>query len=213
MKKNFKVFLSGCITTVLALGLIGTAAATVGYRDASLYYNDIKVTVNGTQAELVDASGNPVEPFIISGTTYLPIRAISSALGLDVEWNGSTSTVVLTNPNLIETGTLLYEDENVAIAFGALRDPDYSFMGGTYADFIITNKTNVELTFQPSAISFDGLSYQFMGSEDVAPNSTGTVTFTTDSVIPHSAETSTGTVTVVDFSKSFTDDMSYEAKW
>ena len=199
------------MTTIL-FGLIGTAAATVGSRTVSIDYNDIKVTLNGSQVKLVDTNGNTVEPFAIQGTTYLPVRAVSSALGLDVGWDGNTSTVILSNPNLIEKGTLLYEDENVSIAFGELRDPDYSFVDGTYADFIITNKTDAELTFQPSAISFDGLSYQFIGSEDVAPNSTGVVTFTTSSVIPHGVEISTGTVTVVDFSEDISD-WSYDAKW
>ena len=212
MKKNWRGFAGGCLATITVTALIGTAAATVGRRTVEVDYNDIKVTLNGAQVDLVNANGTPVEPFAINGTTYLPIRAIATALGLDVGWDGSTSTAILENPNLIETGTILYEDEKVAIAFGELRDPDYSFIEGTYADFIITNKTEVELTFQPSAISFDGISYQFLGSEAVAPNSTGTVTFTTSSVIPHSAETSTGTVSVIDFSEDISD-WSYDAKW
>ncbi|MBQ9997667.1 MAG: hypothetical protein IJP19_01465, partial [Clostridia bacterium] len=32
-----------------------------------------------------------------NGTTYLPVRAVASALGMDVDWDGNTSTVILSN--------------------------------------------------------------------------------------------------------------------
>lgn len=96
MKRSWKWFFSGVFTAVLVFALIGTAAAKIGNQTAQLEYNNIKVTLDGKQVDLVDANGDPVEPFGISGTTYLPIRAISSALGLNVDWNGDTKTVVLT---------------------------------------------------------------------------------------------------------------------
>lgn len=86
------------LVTLLLIGSIGTAAATVGTKTAQLSYNNIKVTLDGTNVNLVDANGNPVEPFIIDGTTYLPIRAISNAFGLEVGWDGATQTVILTHP-------------------------------------------------------------------------------------------------------------------
>ncbi len=50
-----------------------------------------------TAKELVpkDADGNYVEPFIIDGTTYLPVGGISNVLGLDVDWDGASGTVIL----------------------------------------------------------------------------------------------------------------------
>ena len=42
-----------------------------------------------------DVNGNAIEPFIIDGTTYLPVRGISSALGLGVDWDQNTHTVKL----------------------------------------------------------------------------------------------------------------------
>lgn len=98
MKKNWKSFLSGCLATALVAGLIGTAAATVGRQTVAVDYNNIKVTLDGKQVNLVDANGKAVEPFAINGTTYLPIRAVATALGLDVDWNAATTTAVLTTP-------------------------------------------------------------------------------------------------------------------
>ena len=98
MRNQFNGFISGILVTLLLVGCIGTAAATVGSKTAQLQYNDIHVTLDGKQVTLVDANGNPAEPFIIDGTTYLPVRAISGALGLEVSWDATTHTVVLTHP-------------------------------------------------------------------------------------------------------------------
>ena len=95
MRGSWKSFLSGCLVTTFAAGRIGTAAATVGQRTIQADYNNIKVTLNGQQVALVDANGNAVEPFAINGTTYLPIRAVATALGLDVSWDSTTNTAVL----------------------------------------------------------------------------------------------------------------------
>ena len=214
MKRNFRSFISGCLATVVAVALIGTVSATIGRRTVEVDYNDIKVTLNGEQVELVNANGTPVEPFAINGTTYLPIRAIATALGLDVEWDGNTNTAILTNKNVIEQGTIIYEDEKVAIAFGGIRPTDYSFISVTYVDFIITNKTNTELDFMPSAISFDGISYQMSGMGEVAPNSTGTISFDTSSDIPTNVSTSTGMIHITDTSVDiFDEERSYDATW
>lgn len=95
MRKQLFTYLSGVLTALLMVGLIGTAAATVGSKTATLDYNNISVTLDGQPVALVDANGNAVEPFAIAGTTYLPVRAVASALGLNVNWNSATSTVEL----------------------------------------------------------------------------------------------------------------------
>src|SRR5699024_4812633 len=74
---------------------IGTAAATIGSRTVKADYADIKITLNGRQITPKDATGATVEPFSVNGTTYLPVRAVANALGVDVDWNGDTSTVIL----------------------------------------------------------------------------------------------------------------------
>lgn len=98
MKHQFKGFITGVLVTLILTGSIGTAMATVGTKAANLEYSNIKVTLDGTPVKLVDVNGNPVEPFIISGTTYLPVRAVAGAFGLNVDWDGATQTVLLTHP-------------------------------------------------------------------------------------------------------------------
>ena len=95
MKERSRGFISGVLASVITLSLIGTASATIGSRNIKADYNDIKITLNGTQITPTDANGNMVEPFAVNGTTYLPVRAVANALGIDVQWNRTTSTVLL----------------------------------------------------------------------------------------------------------------------
>lgn len=98
MKKfrSARPFLCGVFTTILVMGLV-TSAFAVSIVNRELYYNDIKIRLNGKTLTPKDAAGNPVEPFIIDGTTYLPVRAVGEALGLNVSWDGATNTVILGN--------------------------------------------------------------------------------------------------------------------
>ncbi|WP_110462799.1 stalk domain-containing protein [Ruminiclostridium sufflavum] len=94
MKKTGLAILS--VTLLLAVTISVTAYAATGYtKTATLTYSGISVVLDGKQLSLTDATGKTVEPFVIDGTTYLPVRAISDALGLDVQWNGDSNTVYL----------------------------------------------------------------------------------------------------------------------
>lgn len=96
MKRGFgKGFVAGLVVCALAVGLVSTAFATMGRRTVEVDYTDIKIELNGTQLTPTDANGNPVEPFAVNGTTYLPVRAVGNALGLMVGWDSATSTVKL----------------------------------------------------------------------------------------------------------------------
>lgn len=87
------------LTVVLALGLCAFAAlpasAESGTREAEIAYRCIKIVIDGQEICPRDAAGNEVEPFILDGTTYLPVRAVADALGLEVFWRSSDSTVLL----------------------------------------------------------------------------------------------------------------------
>lgn len=95
MRKRVQGFIAGVMLAAILTS--GTAIAKQVSETAQLVYDNIKIVVNGKEVQPKDANGAYVEPFTIDGTTYLPVRGISSALGLDVEWNDSTKTVVLSN--------------------------------------------------------------------------------------------------------------------
>jgi len=72
-----------------------TVLAAVRTEDISVTFRNIRLVVNGELITPRDAQGNIVEPFIFDGTTFLPVRAVANALGVDVDWDGNTSTVYL----------------------------------------------------------------------------------------------------------------------
>ena len=84
MKKLFSLILA--LSLVLALGTAALAGDTDFTRAADITYRGISIIVNGTKIVPQDANGNPVEPFIMDGTTYLPVRAVAGALGLLGLW-------------------------------------------------------------------------------------------------------------------------------
>lgn len=74
MKKETKKFIAGTVTGALLTGSIAFAAYTA--EPASF-----KVLVNGK-----DFTSDP-PAMVINGSTYLPLRAIGDALGVNVNWN------------------------------------------------------------------------------------------------------------------------------
>ena len=93
-KKLFTILFVAAIVLSLALSAYASSAYT---KQATLNYRGISISINGEVKPLTDANGNVVEPFIIDGTTYLPVRGIAEALGLNVEWDNATSTVIITD--------------------------------------------------------------------------------------------------------------------
>ena len=95
MKKGLQGLIAGVlIGAMLTSG--GVFAKQISTK-AELFYNNIKISLNSKEVLPKDADGNYVEPFIINGTTYLPVRAVANALGINVDWDGSTNTVILSN--------------------------------------------------------------------------------------------------------------------
>lgn len=55
------------------------------------------LTYNEEILKLTDAQDGIIYPVLIEGSTYLPVRAISEIVGLEVGWDGDTRTVSLSN--------------------------------------------------------------------------------------------------------------------
>ena len=103
MKKSnyWKGFVSGLLMTVLVLSMCLSVSAAA---NRTIQVEDgIKITLNGSDMTPRDVTGKAVPVFLYEGTTYVPARAISEALGLNVSFNSATRTVVLSNKS--STGT------------------------------------------------------------------------------------------------------------
>lgn len=116
--------------SVLALGLVltmalGTAAAAAGgMLDISVSTNT-RVLVNGEEFVPKDANGKEVPVFNYGGTTYVPIRAVSEAFGLEVGYDKDKNAAVITMPEPPEKVTPpIREDMDYHIASGPWQYED-----------------------------------------------------------------------------------------
>ncbi|MCH5213092.1 MAG: DUF1961 family protein [Oscillospiraceae bacterium] len=89
MKKQLILISTAIIITT------GTVCAAPITKMLEAHYNDIKIEVNGDLIEPKDEDGNVVDPFIVDGTTYLPVRAIAEAFDKKVSWHENSSTVII----------------------------------------------------------------------------------------------------------------------
>lgn len=96
MKNTLKGILIGSIVTLILVILLNTVYAETLTKSINVVFDNIKIFLDGKEIETKDVNGNLVEPFIYQNSTYVPIRAVSSALGFDVDWDSGEKTVLLT---------------------------------------------------------------------------------------------------------------------
>ena len=98
-KERFKGIITGfLICAMLSASFAILANSPIRNRSINVLYGHINLVVNGQSFTPRDAQNNVVEPFVYQGTTFLPARAISEALGYAVYWDGETSTVYIGQP-------------------------------------------------------------------------------------------------------------------
>lgn len=89
MKKRTKVLVSVTLAVMLVLSVAVGVSATTGTKSISAIYRNIQIIAN---SKFVPTEA---EPFIVGGRTYVPLRAISEALGAWVDWNPATNLVTI----------------------------------------------------------------------------------------------------------------------
>lgn len=114
MKKEIKGFICGVIaTTVIA----GAASAAGIWDNISVLRNDINIIVNGSEVT--------ADNFVYNDTTYLPLRAVSTALGANVEYDDLTNTAYISGKgNSKIVSKYVPEDINIKIS-SYLKDGVY----------------------------------------------------------------------------------------
>lgn len=147
LKEKLKGFVVGVVLTSLVVVTIPSMAETVT-KSAELLYSNIKVIVNGKQADLKDAQGKTVEPFIIDGTTYLPVRAVANALDKAVSWDGATRTVYLGKNEEIEQPSVWLKDLETFTGTVETKSVDtVDFGGHDYNNLLTANTGDVYNNF------------------------------------------------------------------
>lgn len=94
MKNTRKTLVGGVLTAALVAGMALPAGAALVQKTFNVN-TDISLHVGDQEVTPVDTKGNATGVFVNDGTTYLPVRLTGEALGADVAWDGSTSSVYL----------------------------------------------------------------------------------------------------------------------
>jgi hypothetical protein len=90
--KKFKVVL----LVLLVITIIVSGLVVVANEDITVIRNKkVEVVYNGQTQKFSDVTGKVVYPLSYEGTTYLPVRAISSLFQVPIQWNSITKTVSL----------------------------------------------------------------------------------------------------------------------
>ena len=93
MKRRINKWLVVFIATVIVFGsfLVPTGFAADNLTTIKGWFADIKIFSNNQQIKM------DVKPFVINGTTYVPVRFISEMLNKDVSWNQADYRIDITD--------------------------------------------------------------------------------------------------------------------
>ena len=101
MKNRLKFSTAGIKGFVFGLVVALLLTTSVAYANpvTRQIFFGVSVNLNGTPLQFADDS----QPFIMEGRTFLPVAALGNALGVEVNWDAATSTVLITSPDTIPT--------------------------------------------------------------------------------------------------------------
>ena len=126
------------IILLLALTLGSTVWAKQLNETAQVFYNNIRIYINGAEIVPKDVNGNVVEPFTMNGTTYLPVRAVANALGQEVQWDGATQSVYIGKKDRTKPDEYLERIQYNDLIVGD-DENTISVINGTVTDYLNTD--------------------------------------------------------------------------
>jgi len=169
-KQQILGILSGILVGLL---MMTTVFASTGTQWKNLLYDNIKITLDGQTVTPTDANGNAVEPFAIDGTTYLPVRAISNALGLDVGWDQATSSVLLSTARAKLPAPDTFFDMQLPRSRSELKEDHFTKDEYYYIRYVFTQTYLAVISAQDYLAHLTDGSHQFrlMQTIDLSENS------------------------------------------
>ncbi|UKS29936.1 copper amine oxidase N-terminal domain-containing protein [Paenibacillus sp. HWE-109] len=105
--KSKKVMFLGALL-IFTLGNVSGVSASTTLKEITAYLdNGIRLIVNGVPFNAKDEKGKVLTPINYEGNTYLPLRSVVEATGLNVKWDDSTRTATIGSKNEMNAGDFL----------------------------------------------------------------------------------------------------------
>lgn len=91
-----KKVVAGLMVGALTFGIGAGVYAGTNLQEIKAYLNgDLKFELNGEGWRPKDAEGHEMLPITYDGTTYVPLRSVSSALNVPLDFNSESNTVLI----------------------------------------------------------------------------------------------------------------------
>lgn len=136
-KKDY-VVLAIVVMAIITITAIPVMAALV--QKEITVSTGINIYVDDVKLNPVDANGKPVEVFIYNGTTYLPARAVSTAVGKPINWDGKTQSIYIGKHDSEEPVAMLSDLDYFDAGLKFTHEKEVKDnLGNTYFDALTTN--------------------------------------------------------------------------
>lgn len=114
-KKSYKKVIITILALTMILGTVTLAAEGIYTKQLTATYGKIKFNYEGSDvtSQIEEIYGTPA--FISEGRSYAPIRAIADLLGVDIDYDNTTHTAIITDPREDEHRKQL-DDKDTEIA-------------------------------------------------------------------------------------------------
>ena len=99
MKRKITVLTALLMAFVLTAAITSTALASDGSMTVTIH--PIRILVNGEAFRPTDVNGNEVMVFTVNGTTYVPLRALAEAYGLEVGYDAANNIASVNSPDRV----------------------------------------------------------------------------------------------------------------
>lgn len=121
--------------TLVCLAIVSSMGLPVYEPTQALIGYGMTIKLDGEEVQLHDVTGKRVYPLVRDGTTCIPVRGVSELLGLNVDWDGETNTVLLGVPVPVQSNFWTGADETGGGMSRLVKDsasllPDSAHRGG-----------------------------------------------------------------------------------
>lgn len=169
------------LVLILVLAVVTASFATTPTKATDIVAKldpGIKVTLDGKLIELKSEEGQPVHVIIYNGTTYLPVRGLSSALGKDVKWDGPNRTVILTSKptqdsaqtttqpvqgTKFKQGDVVFKNDKVEVKYAGFALDEHNEFE---YKFVVRNLTNNEYKMTTVDTKINGIAVAEKSTDD-----------------------------------------------